>query len=60
MVVTGLVRRGWYYRHGKKHGKLVHPNGKFFLTIPKTPGDWRAARNFQRDIRNIQGQEEVI
>ena len=51
-VVRHLLTNGWRYISGKKHGKLISPNGKK-LAVPGTPSDWRACLNFRRDIRRI-------
>lgn len=49
-VVEDHIRQGWRYEPGKKHGKLVAPNGRK-APIPFTPSDWRAARNFLSQLR---------
>lgn len=51
-TVRHLLAKGWRYIAGKKHGKLIAPNGKQ-LPVPGTPSDWRASLNFKRDIRRI-------
>lgn len=51
-TVRHLLIHGWRYISGKKHGKLISPNGKK-LAVPGTPSDWRASLNFKRDIRRI-------
>lgn len=48
--VKRQVQKGWFFTHGKKHGKLSHPSGKVVLIVPKTPSDWRAPLNFHRDL----------
>ncbi|WP_299314744.1 hypothetical protein [uncultured Halomonas sp.] len=53
-VVKDHIRQGWRYEPGKKHGKLVAPNGRKAL-IPFTPSDWRAARNFRSQLRRATG-----
>lgn len=54
--IAATVRRklaeGWQYMAGKKHGKLIAPNGKK-LPVPSTPSDWRASLNFKSDVRRI-------
>lgn len=52
-VVKRLLREGWSYKHGKKHGKLLDPSGRTTLTVAKTPSDRRSALNFQRDLRHV-------
>jgi hypothetical protein len=51
-TVKALLAQGWRYMSGKKHGKLIAPNGKR-LAIPCTPSDWRASMNFERDVPRI-------
>ena len=51
-MVRVLVARGWRYQPGRKHGKLVAPNGRK-LSVPCTPSDWRAGLNFEHDARRI-------
>ncbi len=51
-TVRKLLTKGWRYIAGKKHGKLIAPNGRK-LPVPGTPSDWRASLNFKRDIRRI-------
>lgn len=51
-TVRHLLTSGWQYLVGKKHGKLIAPNGRK-LAVPCTPSDWRASLNFKRDIRRL-------
>lgn len=51
-LVRTLVNEGWEYMKGKKHGKIVAPNGRK-LAVPGTPSDWRASMNFQRDVQRL-------
>lgn len=57
-LVKDLVHQGWCFSRGKKHGKLVHPSGQHFLTVSKTPSDWRAYRNFLNCLRHVQWRGE--
>lgn len=50
-LVKTLVRDGWTFQRGGKHGKLRGPSGKLTLTVPRSPGDHRAFLNFNRDVR---------
>jgi predicted RNA binding protein YcfA (HicA-like mRNA interferase family) len=43
------LREGWQYVRRRKHGRLVSPSGGF-VTVPCTPSDRRAFRNFRRDV----------
>ncbi len=50
--VRDLVRKGWTYWHGSKHGRLRHPSGRPTVTVPCTPSDEkRGAHNFMRDVK---------
>lgn len=52
-LVKGLVRQGWIYSRGGKHGRLSPPNGQATLSVPRTPSDYRAFLNFRRDVRQV-------
>lgn len=49
--VRELVRGGWTFRRGGKHGRLISPNGKAQVVVPSTPGDRRSPLNFRSDVR---------
>lgn len=51
--VRCLVRSGWSYHRGGRHGKLTSPTGRH-LTVPCSPSDRRALQNFKRDIRHLE------
>lgn len=50
-LVSDLVKTGWEYSRGKRHGKLKAPSKKYILTVPNSPSDYRAFLNFRRDVR---------
>lgn len=52
-IVASLVRNGWTFHQGKRHGKLQAPLGKQALTVPCSPSDHRAWLNFRRDVRHM-------
>lgn len=54
-LVQTLIKSGWQYMNGKKHGKLIAPNGRR-LAVPGTPSDWRAPINFRRDARRLSSE----
>jgi hypothetical protein len=54
-IVKGLVKKNWQFKFGSKHGRIESPVGIKF-TVPKSPSDWRAAMNFQRDIARLNQQ----
>lgn len=51
-LVQELIKDGWTYWHGGRHGRLQAPSGHPTLTIARTPSDRRAFQNFKRDLRN--------
>lgn len=52
-LVKGLIREGWHFRRGSKHGRLSSPDGLAKLSVPSTPSDYRAFLNFRRDVRHV-------
>jgi hypothetical protein len=52
-IVHTLVKSGWLYKMGGRHGKLIAPSGRS-LTVPCSPSDHRAARNFRQDARKAE------
>lgn len=52
--IKDRLRAGWTFipkgRH--KHAKVVAPNG-FKTTVPGSPSDWRALRNFRRETSHL-------
>lgn len=51
-LVRKLVRKGWTIKPGKKHRAVVSPRGGR-VAIPSTPSDYRACRNFCRQVRSL-------
>lgn len=51
-LVRQLVREGWRYWRGKRHGRLVPPKGYPVLTVAGSPSDWRALENFRHQVRH--------
>ncbi|TLS17803.1 MAG: hypothetical protein FDZ72_12235 [Betaproteobacteria bacterium] len=51
-LIRLLLRQGWSFSRGAKHGKLRPPDGYPVLTVPSSPSDRRALLNFCRDIRH--------
>lgn len=58
-VVQALVRDGWIYFRGGKHGRLRHPSGKPTLTVAGSPSDRRAVDNFLHDVKRASRSELV-
>lgn len=50
-MIRQLVRQGWSFQHGGKHGRLTHPDGWPTMTVAKSPSDCRSFHNFRRDLR---------
>lgn len=50
-LIRQLVRQGWRYRQGRKHGRLTHPDGWPTMTVAKSPSDSRSVENFRHDLR---------
>lgn len=48
-LVSIKVSQGWLFRRGKRHAQLVLPDGTK-LTVPCSPSEIRAFRNFRIDI----------
>lgn len=48
--IRRLVKLGWKYRRGGKHGRLTHPNGVRTLTVSCSPSDRRSLKNFMRYV----------
>jgi hypothetical protein len=52
-LVRELVREGWSFKRGGKHGRLTHLASKKILTVPCSPSDRYAARNFSNDVYRL-------
>jgi len=57
-LIRQLLRQGWRFNKGNKHGRLTHPNGWPTLTIAKSPSDYRSLLNFRRDLRRASQESE--
>jgi hypothetical protein len=53
MLVLQLIREGWSFGRGAKHGWLRPPVGPEVLTVPNSPSDRRAFLNFRQDVRRM-------
>lgn len=51
-LVIKKIQSGWEYKKGKKHDSLIAPNNRR-IAIPCTPSDYRASRNFARDVKKL-------
>ncbi|WP_035384937.1 hypothetical protein [Ferrimonas futtsuensis] len=52
-LVTQFIAKGWTFRKGRKHGKLITPWGKIAV-IPATPSDRRAYLNLRSQLRRME------
>lgn len=48
--IRRLVKRGWKYQRGRKHGRLTNPDGSRTLTVSSSPSDRRSLKNFMRYV----------
>lgn len=51
-LVAELVRQGWVLSQNK-HPRVTAPGGQF-VTFSLTPSDGNAHRQFERDVRRVQ------
>lgn len=54
-IIRRLVRQGWIFQRGGKHGRLVPPDGRKAVIVAASPSDRRGFQNFRRDLRKITG-----
>lgn len=48
-----LIRKNWKFQHGSKHARLIPPDGMHFITVSKSPSDYRSFQNFLSDVRRL-------
>lgn len=53
LTVKQLVKDGWEFKWGGKHGRIKHPRGYPTITVPKSPSDRRSSLNFHQDIKKV-------
>ena len=51
-LIGRLVKLGWRYHRGGKHGRLTHPECSQMLIVPISPSDHRSLQNFMRTLRS--------
>jgi predicted RNA binding protein YcfA (HicA-like mRNA interferase family) len=54
--IRQLVSDGWIYVRRRKHGRLISPNKCLTTTVPGSPSDYRAVKNFKKDIQRMSYQ----
>jgi len=59
-IVKQLVKQGWEFYWGSKHGRIKHPSGSPIITVPKTPSDWRSAVNFNKLVNRSSSNHKGI
>jgi len=52
IVIRRLVKLGWRYRRGGKHGRLTHPDCSKTLIVSNSLSDHRSLKNFMRTVRS--------
>ncbi|MBY4869035.1 hypothetical protein K6W76_21390 [Burkholderia anthina] len=50
--IAGLVKEGWTYKKGGKHGKLIAPNGRK-MAVPVSPSGANTLVNQVHQARRI-------
>lgn len=50
--IRQLIRDGWNYQRGRRHGRLVSPNGRTVI-LPCTPSDIRTYQNLRQQVRRV-------
>lgn len=50
-AIRALIRKGWSFQHGSKHGKLSTPSGSRSVTVPVTPSGRNAIKTFYGNIK---------
>ncbi len=48
-----LVRDGWKFKRGKKHGKLFAPRSQGMVVIPSTPSKRRSLQEMVSTVSRI-------
>ncbi|CAA0100515.1 Uncharacterised protein [BD1-7 clade bacterium] len=56
VTIRKLTKVQWVYKNGKKHAKLISPNGKV-IAVSKTPSCCHAYANFRSEINRIKNSE---
>lgn len=57
-LVKQLIKAGWAFKQGKKHGLIYAPRGGR-IAVPCTPSDRRAYLNFKRNLKRLMTMEVV-
>ena len=49
-ILKSAAGEGWEFSQHRGHIKGKHPNGQT-ATISRSPSDWRALKNIERDLK---------
>lgn len=52
-LVRELVAAGWKRKRGKRHVKLLSPDGKTFIVAAVSPSDRRALTNMKALVKRV-------
>ena len=52
-VIRALVREGWSFRRGSKHGPLRTPSGSDTVTVSVTPSGRNAFKIFYGNVKRV-------
>jgi predicted RNA binding protein YcfA (HicA-like mRNA interferase family) len=55
-AIRGLLREGWSFWRGSKHGRLRAPSGRNTVTVSVTPGDRNALKTFYANVKRAGGR----
>ena len=50
-LIRKLIRKGWKFRRGSKHGRLLDPTGSHVVIVASSPSDHRGYKNFVGELR---------
>lgn len=53
-LVRRLLRDGWTFERGGRHGRIHHKQAHGFVAVPGTPGDHRSFLNFAKAVQRLQ------
>jgi hypothetical protein len=55
-AIRALVRDGWSFRRGSKHGKLRPPSGRDLIAVSVTPSGRNAIKIFNGNVKRAVGR----
>lgn len=57
LFAKNLVRDGWIFKQGKKHGKLFAPRSRGMVVVPSTPSKQRALQEMMAAVSRIERRD---